>query len=99
MATFSAADGFLVAWKNSGRAKIVGKPNGGSTGQLLSITLPGGGTARVCTKKDTFPDGTEWVGKGIVPDILVHPALADVQAGRDTALERALAFLRNAAGN
>jgi len=29
----------------------------------------------------------------------VHPALADVQAGRDTALDRALAFLRSAAGN
>jgi carboxyl-terminal processing protease len=98
-ATFSAAEDFLVAWKNGGRGKVIGEPTGGSTGQPLSFTLPGGGAARVCTKKDTFPDGAEWVGKGIDPDILVHPALADVQAGRDTALDRALAFLKNAAGN
>ena len=98
-ATFSAAEDFLVAWKNSGRGKIIGEPSGGSTGQPLSFTLPGGGTARVCTKKDTFPDGAEWVGKGIDPDILVHPSLADVQAGKDTVLDRALAFLRSAAGN
>lgn len=93
-ATFSAAEDFLVAWKNSGRGKIIGEPSGGSTGQPLSFTLPGGGAARVCTKKDTFPDGAEWVGKGIDPDILVHAVLSDVQAGRDTVLDRALAFLK-----
>jgi C-terminal processing protease CtpA/Prc len=53
----------------------------------------------VCTKKDTFPDGAEWVGKGIDPDILVHPGLADVQSGKDTVLDRALAFLRSATTN
>ena len=92
-ATFSAAEDFLVAWKNSGRGPILGEPTGGSTGQPLSFTLPGGGSARVCTKKDTFPGGLEWVGKGIDPDILVRPSVADIQARRDTTLERALAFL------
>ncbi len=95
-ATFSAAEDFLVAWKNSGRGKIIGEPSGGGTGQPLSFTLPGGGTARVCTKKDTLPDGMEWVGKGIDPDLLVYPVLADVRAGRDSALDRALAFLGSA---
>jgi carboxyl-terminal processing protease len=98
-ATFSAAEDFLVAWKNSGRGKIIGEPSGGSTGQPLSFNLPGGGTGRVCTKKDTFPDGSEWVGKGIDPDILVHPSLIDVQAGKDTVFDRAVAFLRSAPGN
>jgi len=94
-ATFSAAEDFLVAWKNSGRGKTIGEPSGGSTGQPLFFQLPGGGSARVCTKRDTFPDGTVWVGKGIEPDILVRPALADVRAGRDTVLERAVALLRS----
>jgi carboxyl-terminal processing protease len=98
-ATFSAAEDFLVAWKNSGRGKIIGEPSGGSTGQPLSFILPGGGTGRVCTKKDTFPDGAEWVGKGIDPDILVHPTLAAVQAGKDAVLDRALDFLRSATRN
>jgi C-terminal processing protease CtpA/Prc len=93
-ATFSAAEDFLVAWKNSGRGKVIGEPSGGSTGQPLVFQLPGGGSARVCTKRDTFPDGTEWVGKGIAPDILVRPTLADVRAGRDTVLEQAREFLK-----
>jgi carboxyl-terminal processing protease len=94
-ATFSAAEDFLVAWKNSGRGKIIGEPSGGSTGQPLGFALPGGGSARVCTKRDTFPDGTEFVGKGIAPEILVRPTLADVRAGKDTVLERALDFLKS----
>ena len=94
-ATFSAAEDFLVAWKNSGRGKLIGEPSGGSTGQPLFFDLPGGGSARVCTKRDTFPDGTEWVGRGIAPDILVHPTFADVRAGKDTVLEKALEFLKS----
>ena len=95
-ATFSAAEDFLVAWKNSGRGKIIGEASGGSTGQPLSFALPGGGSARVCTKKDMFPDGAEWVGKGIQPDIVVQATVADVQAGKDTVLNRALAYLAGA---
>jgi carboxyl-terminal processing protease len=98
-ATYSAAEDFLVAWKNSGRGKIIGEPSGGSTGQPLSFALPGGGTARVCTKKDMFPDGAEWVGKGIEPDILVRATVADVQAGRDPVLNRALAYLSGTSGS
>jgi carboxyl-terminal processing protease len=96
-ATFSAAEDFLVTWKNSGRGKIIGEPSGGSTGQPLFFQLPGGGSARVCTKRDTFPDGTEWVGKGIQPDVLVKPTLADVRTGRDAVLERAVEILKAAA--
>jgi carboxyl-terminal processing protease len=89
-ATYSAAEDFMVAWKNSRRGKTIGEPTGGSTGQPLFITLPGGGTARICTKRDTFPDGTEWVGKGIEPDIVIRPTIADVQAGKDPVLEAAI---------
>jgi carboxyl-terminal processing protease len=97
-ATYSAAEDFLVAWKNSGRGKLIGEQSGGSTGQPLSFTLPGGGSARVCTKKDSFPDGTEWVGYGIEPDIVAKPTVADVQAGRDAALARAQAYLSSSPG-
>ena len=31
LATFSAAEDFLVAWRNSGRGKMIGEPSGGST--------------------------------------------------------------------
>ena len=89
--TFSAAEDFCVAFDAMKRGKIIGEPTGGSTGQPLSFALPGGIMARVCTKRDMYPDGTEWVGKGIQPAILVRPTVADTQAGRDTVLETARA--------
>ncbi len=47
----------------------------------------------MCTKHDTFPDGTEFVGKGIKPDILVQPKLVDAEKGSDPVLKAALQYL------
>jgi carboxyl-terminal processing protease len=94
-ATFSAAEDFLVVLKASGRARLVGEATAGSTGQPLVVDgLPAGGRARICTKRDTFPDGTEFVGVGVLPDVPVQPSIADLVAGRDTVFERGLAELR-----
>jgi C-terminal processing protease CtpA/Prc len=76
------------------RGHIVGEPSGGSTGQPLFFKLPGGGTARVCTKADTYPDGRQWVGKGVQPTLPVAPTVADMQQGRDTVLEAAVTALK-----
>ncbi|MBO0934653.1 S41 family peptidase [Fibrella aquatilis] len=94
--TFSAAEDFALAFDLMKRGALIGEPTGGSTGQPLSFALPGGIMARVCTKRDTYPDGTEWVGKGIQPVVLVHPTIANVQAGRDAVLEVALNHLKTA---
>lgn len=91
--TFSAAEDFCVAFDAMARGKIMGEPTGGSTGQPLFFKLPGGGNARVCTKRDTYPDGRAFVGVGIQPNLVVRPTIADVRAGRDTVLEAALAQL------
>ena len=53
-----------------------------------------GGSARICTKKDTYPDGRPFVGYGVPPDIEVKRTLQDYLEGRDPALERARLFLR-----
>lgn len=91
--TFSAAEDFAAAFAYSGRGVVVGEATGGSTGQPLVFRLPGGGAARVCSKRDTYPDGTLFVGRGIVPDVEVSPTVADVRAGFDRALERARALV------
>ncbi len=91
--TYSAAEDFCVAFDAMGRGKIIGEPTGGSTGQPLFFKLPGGGNARVCTKRDTYPDGRAFVGLGIQPNKLVQPTVADFRAGRDTVLEAALVQL------
>ena len=92
--TFSAAEDFAVAFDFMKRGRIIGEPTGGSTGQPLFFDLPGGGSARVCTKRDTYPDGREFVGVGVQPHIAAHRTVADLRAGRDTVLEVALAELR-----
>jgi C-terminal processing protease CtpA/Prc len=92
--TFSAAEDFMVAYVSMKRGLTIGEPTGGSTGQPLYFTLPGGGGAVVCSKRDKFPDGSDFVGKGVQPDITVHPTIVDFRAKRDTILEAALKELK-----
>lgn len=92
--TGSAAEDMLIYADNQKHMTKIGEPTFGSTGQPFHFKLPGGGTARVCTKKDTYPDGREFVGYGVQPDILVKKTVEDYMADRDPALEKAIAFLQ-----
>lgn len=94
--TFSAAEDFLVSYDLMKRGLIIGEASGGSTGQSLSLKLPGGGSARICIKRDTYPDGRAFVGTGIMPTIDVKSTVADLRNGRDVVLERAIAELLDA---
>ncbi|MBN1360080.1 MAG: hypothetical protein JW993_05790 [Sedimentisphaerales bacterium] len=91
--TASAAEDFVVAFQTSRRGHVIGQKTNGSTGQPLVIELPGGGEARICTKRDTYPDGREFVGIGCIPDIEIGPTRQDVASGRDIVLEKAVEWL------
>ncbi|KQB99215.1 S41 family peptidase [Pedobacter sp. Hv1] len=91
--TASAAEDFLIHADNQKHMKKMGQNTFGSTGQPYLFEMPGGGTARVCTKKDTYPDGREFVGYGIKPDIEVVPTLNDYLKNRDAVLINALSYL------
>jgi C-terminal processing protease CtpA/Prc len=88
--TFSAAEDFLIPLKYSGRATLIGEKTAGSTGQPLWIHLPGGGVFTVCAVRDSYPDGKEFVGVGIEPDIEVHLTLQDIYENKDKTLEKAI---------
>lgn len=92
--TFSAAEDFVVAFDYLKRGKLVGMKTGGSTGQPVSFDLPGGGSARVCGKRDTYPDGKEFVGIGITPDVVVAPTIKGLLSDKDEALDKALEILK-----
>lgn len=92
--TGSAAEDFCVAFDIMKRGIIVGEPTNGSTGQPLSFGLPGGGRGRVCAVRCTYPDGTEFVGVGVAPDLEISPTIKDIRAGRDPVLTAALKELR-----
>jgi C-terminal processing protease CtpA/Prc len=91
--TFSAAEDFVVAFDYAKRGLLVGSTTAGSTGQPLMLALPGGGTARICVKRDSYPDGREFVGKGIAPDIAVTTTIDAIRRGEDPVLDRAAAEL------
>lgn len=91
--TASAAEEFLVYADNQEHMTFIGQNTYGSTGQPYEFTLPGGGRARVCTKKNTFPDGREYVGYGVIPDIIVEPTIDDLINQKDPALSKAIEFL------
>jgi len=87
--TCSAAEDFLIPLKPARRITIIGEPTCGSTGQPLPISLYGA-TARICTKWDRYPDGTEFVGVGVLPDVKAARSKADVASGRDAVLQTAI---------
>ena len=93
--TFSAAEDFLVPLKYSGRAVLVGEKTAGSTGNPISVPLPGGGRFMVVSKRDAFPDGTEFVGVGISPDVPVHPTQEALFEGTDPVLDKAIDVVVN----
>jgi C-terminal processing protease CtpA/Prc len=93
-ATYSAAEDFTATFKSMKRGVVIGEPSGGSTGQPVFFALPGGGIAAVCSKRDYFSDGTEFVGVGIQPDVVVHPTAKSIIAGKDDVLEAAVKYLQ-----
>lgn len=84
--TYSAAEDFIAAFKCMKRGVIVGDKAGGSTGNPLTFSLPGGGIGFVCSKRDLMPDGTEFLGIGINPDITVTENISDIKKDIDTVL-------------
>jgi len=88
--TYSAAEDFCVAFREMKRGTIIGAATGGSTGQPLTIDLPGGGKAQVCSKRDTYSDGTAFVGVGVLPDIEARVTIESIRSRRDIVLERAI---------
>lgn len=95
--TASAAEDFLIYLYGQKNIVRVGVYSNGSTGQPVQIELPGGGSAMICTKKVTLPDGEEFIGVGIKPDILIERNLNDTlyPLQFDSQLEAAIQYLKN----
>ena len=91
--TNSSAEDFAIELRAAGRARLVGQRTAGGAGNALTTSLPGGGMLRVSTFTALTPDGEEYVGTGIEPDVLVRATPDDLARGRDPVLERALELL------
>jgi C-terminal processing protease CtpA/Prc len=95
--TGGAAEDFVVAFQSGGRGPSVGESSAGSTGKTAALTLANGWKLRVTVSRDAFPDGKEFVPTGIAPQFPVEVRVEDVLAGRDAVLDRARAYLTDAA--
>ncbi|NRD74907.1 peptidase S41 [Shewanella sp. VB17] len=93
--TSSSAENFLIYADGAEHFTTIGEPTFGSTGQPLIIDLPGGGTAKICTKRDSYPDGRDFVGYGVKPDIYVARDMSYYLSDDDAVLATAVNFLKN----
>jgi hypothetical protein len=65
-------------------------PTVGSSGMPYLYDFHNGMTLKISVKRQYFPDGSEFEGVGIRPDIEVRPSIDDLKNGRDPILEKAL---------
>lgn len=91
--TCSASENFLVNLLGQPHIRFVGSASSGSTGNPVVIPLIEGMSCRICTKKDVMPDGSEFVGRGILPHYPVPVSLQEFISGKDVVLEAALRHL------
>lgn len=94
--TASAAEDFLILADQQKHMVKMGQNSNGSTGNPIMYQLEGGIQFQICSKKDTYPDGREFVGYGVKPDIEVVPTVEDFIKGYDRGLQEALKYLKKA---
>lgn len=92
--TFSAAEDFCSLFRGMKRGPIVGTPTAGSTGNGVRVLLTNKTYANICSKHDRMPDGTEFVGIGIIPDIIIEETPESYFSDTtDIVLEKAISAL------
>ncbi|HYT05934.1 MAG TPA: S41 family peptidase [Gemmatimonadales bacterium] len=93
--TAGAAEDFLAAFRAANRGAIIGEPSAGSPGDAATFALPKSWTVQFSVTHHMAPDGSEFAGLGVRPDILLAPSVRDVLAGMDPALQRAREYLED----
>lgn len=86
----SACEELVAPFKNNGRGTIVGETTEGSSGPPYSYDFGNGMTIKIAVNRLYFPDGSEFEGVGIKPDVEVHPTIESLKTGRDVILEKAI---------
>ena len=92
-ASSGLAEDFLATFRNTGRGVIIGTTSAGSPGRPLELPLLKDWSLRLSVVREAFPDGTDFAGVGIVPDIAAVQTVDDWLAGRDAALDAARSYI------
>ena len=89
----SGAEVYAAAIQEARRGLIVGRPTAGAVVGSLAYALPDGGRLSVGMVSFKTGGGALLEHLGVTPDIPARAAVADLRAGRDTALEVAVSAL------
>jgi len=92
----SSNEMFIASLKDTGRAITIGQRTGGGSGKPKTIDLTLGGeeyVLKISTWRQYRLNRQEIENQGIEPDIEVHQTIEDLNAGKDTVLEKALEYL------
>ncbi len=92
----SAAEVFVLAMRAFPAVTIVGDSTAGASGGPLARELPNGWTYRFPISIWYDADRTPFEEVGLAPDLWVRGSAEELAAGRDAALDTALAVLRRA---
>lgn len=90
----SACEDFVMPFKDTHRAVVIGETTTGSSGNPYREELGDGMRVSIGAMRYRFPDGRPFEGIGIEPDVAVARTVADLRSGRDAILERALTLAR-----
>jgi C-terminal processing protease CtpA/Prc len=88
--TQSQAEYTTMAFRTAPGAIVIGSTTAGADGNVSTVLLPGGLSSYISGIGVFYPDKTPTQRVGIVPDIVVTPTLAGIQAGRDELIEEAI---------
>jgi len=87
-----ACEDFVMPFKIAKRAILVGETTAGTFSFTNFNTFDNGMILNVASIRHTFPDGSQFEGVGIAPDVEIHPTALDLKQGRDVVLSKALAM-------
>ncbi|HET9623572.1 MAG TPA: S41 family peptidase [Kofleriaceae bacterium] len=92
----SAAETFLQLARDNRIGTFIGETSGGTNGNVVDADLPGGFTLSFTGMRVLLPDRSLLQGRGIAPDVTIHPSVEAARAGRDEILEAAVARAKDA---
>lgn len=91
--TQSQAEYTAMAFREAPGAVVIGSTTAGADGNVSPISFPGGLSTYFSGIGVFYPNGNPTQRVGIVPDIVVTPTIAGLQAGRDEVLEAAMQLI------
>ena len=94
----SAAELLSAALQEQGRATLVGAKTSGAVEASILVDLSDGSALSVTVLRLATGLGRRLEGVGVTPDVAAAQALADLDQGRDTQLQRALLLARQRLG-